>query len=244
VSFTARFTERASAYAVGRPSYPDAAIDVLLEGLGARAALAVADLGAGTGISSRAIAERGPRVFAVEPNAAMRENAEPHERVTWIAGTAEATTLADAAVDVVTAFQAWHWVDHPAAVAEARRILRPGGRMAAIYNEFDQRDPFTAAFEAMFRTFSTADIAGRRGHGLTAFETIAPERTRRFHFDNPFDVGRAGVHRHAESQSYLPRTGDAARAMHDHIDQLADAHERDGALALHFITIVVRVEEP
>jgi SAM-dependent methyltransferase len=241
MSFTERFTVRADAYAVGRPSYPAAAIDALLEGLGDPAALAVADLGAGTGLSSRAIAARGPRVFAVEPNAAMRENAAPDERVRWFAGTAEATTLPDGSVDVVAAFQAWHWVDHPAAVAEARRILRPHGRLAALYNDYDKSDPFTAGFAAIFREFSSAKNGGRRGHGLELFETIAPERTQRFAFANPFDAGRAGVHRHAESQSYLPRSGSEARAMHAHLDQLVDAHA-GGPLILQFVTTVVYID--
>lgn len=241
--YTERFTERADAYAVGRPSYPDAAIDVLFAGLGDPGALAVADLGAGTGISSRAMAARGPLVFAVEPNAAMRENAAPDERVRWIAGAAEATTLPAGSVDVVTAFQAWHWVDHSAGVAEARRILRPHGRLAALYNDYDRSDPFTAGFAVIFRAFSTAQNDGRRGHGLTAFETIAPLRTQRLEFANPFEADRAGVHKHAESQSYLPRSGDAAQAMHARIDELVDAYESSGPLTLQFITTVVRIDD-
>jgi SAM-dependent methyltransferase len=243
LSFTERFTVRAGAYAVGRPSYPAEAIDALLEGLGDPAALAVADLGAGTGLSSRAIALRGPRVFAVEPNAAMRENAAHDERVRWIAGTAESTTLPDESVDVVAAFQAWHWVDHPAAVAEARRILRPHGRLAALYNDYDKSDPFTAGFAAIFREFSSAKNGGRRGHGLELFETIAPERTQRFAFANPFDAGRSGVHRHAESQSYLPRSGEDARAMHARLDELVDGRDGSGPLILQFITTVVRIDD-
>ncbi len=237
MTFTDRFTDRAAAYASGRPSYPPAAVDVLLDGLGAPGALAVADLGAGTGISARALADRGPMVFAIEPNPAMRESAVHHERVRWIAGSAEATTLANGSVDLVTAFQAWHWVDQAAAVMEARRVLRPNGRLAAIYNELDERDAFTAAYAAMFRRFRVRDAAdGRRGHGLPAFETIAPERTHRYAFANPFALDRAGLHDYAESSSYLPRTGDAARAMHAQIDELAGAHQRDGRLTLLFTT--------
>ena len=78
---TGRFRDRAADYAAARPSYPAAALDALLEGLGAPAALVVADVGAGTGIAARLVAERGARVLAVEPNAAMRAAAEPHPRV-------------------------------------------------------------------------------------------------------------------------------------------------------------------
>jgi SAM-dependent methyltransferase len=242
LSFTERFTVRAGAYAVGRPSYPAEAIDALLEGLGDPAALAVADLGAGTGLSSRAIALRGPRVFAVEPNAAMRENAAHDERVRWIAGTAESTTLPDESVDVVAAFQAWHWVDHPAAVAEARRILRPHGRLAALYNDYDKSDPFTAGFAAIFREFSSAKNGGRRGHGLELFETIAPERTQRFAFGNTQRVDRAGMHKRVASTSYLPHEGPASEAKNRAFDELFDTYARDGFATIHLVTLVVRVD--
>jgi SAM-dependent methyltransferase len=238
MSFTERFTSRAAVYALARPSYPAAAIDALIAGLGDPASLVVADLGAGTGLSSRAIAARGPRVLAVEPNAAMRENALRDERVGWIAGTAEATTLADASVDAVAAFQAWHWVDQDAAVAEARRILRPGGRLAAVYNEHDLDDRFTAAYASIFSRFSTRDVEGRRAHGLDGFTAIAPAHVRRSAFANPFVLDREGAHAHARSQSFLPQAGAAADDMHAFIDELVTAYQRDGRVTLQFVTVV------
>ncbi len=242
MSFTERFTERATAYATGRPSYPPEAVDVLFAGLGDPAALTVADLGAGTGISSRAIAERGPRVLAIEPNAAMRANAAPDERIEWVDGTAEATTLPDASVDVVAAFQAWHWVEHPAGVAEARRILRPHGRLAAIYNERDERDPFTAAWGAIVRKYATEATEQRRADALTAFAEIAPERTQRFEYGNTQRVDRAGVHKRVASTSYLPHAGPASEAKDREFDALFDAYAHDGFVTIHLVTLVVRVD--
>ncbi|MBC7773083.1 MAG: SAM-dependent methyltransferase, partial [Pyrinomonadaceae bacterium] len=69
---TGRFSDRAEDYKKYRPSYPPDAIDAILDGLGPPASLLAADIGAGTGISSTLLAERGVRVFAVEPNPAMR----------------------------------------------------------------------------------------------------------------------------------------------------------------------------
>jgi 2-polyprenyl-3-methyl-5-hydroxy-6-metoxy-1,4-benzoquinol methylase len=66
-----RFSDRAADYVKYRPSYPMAAIDIILEGLG-QTPLVAADIGAGTGISSRLLADRGVRVLAIDPNAAMR----------------------------------------------------------------------------------------------------------------------------------------------------------------------------
>src|SRR2546422_6524846 len=97
---TGRFTDRAEDYARCRPTYPPAAIDCVLRGLGDPAGIVAADVGAGTGISARLLADRGIRVFAVEPNAAMREAAVPHQSVAWREGTAESTGLAPESVDL------------------------------------------------------------------------------------------------------------------------------------------------
>jgi SAM-dependent methyltransferase len=242
VSFTERFSDLAGAYVAARPSYPPESVDVIIEGMGDPHALAVADLGAGTGISSRVIAERGPLVYAIEPNAKMRDAAAPDERVTWVNGTAEATTLPDASVDVVAAFQAWHWVDHPAGVLEARRILRPGGRIAAIYNERDARDPFTAAYGTAIMKYATDATEQRRADALAAFASIGPAHTKRFEYGNVQRLDRAGLHQRADSSSYLPQKNEAARAMHAELDALFDRYQKDGAVLMHLVTLVVRVD--
>src|SRR5262245_7940094 len=86
-----RFTDRVADYVKHRPSYPAAAIDAMLRGLGDPTRLTAADLGAGTGIASRLLANRGLRVIAIEPNPAMRAAASPHPRVEWREGTGEST---------------------------------------------------------------------------------------------------------------------------------------------------------
>jgi SAM-dependent methyltransferase len=243
LSFTDRFSNLATAYAAARPSYPLESIDILIEGLGDPSALTVVDVGAGTGISSRLIAQRGPLCIALEPNAKMRDAAAPSDRVRWVDGTAEATTLAAASVDVVAAFQAWHWVDHPVGVGEARRILKPGGRMAAIYNERDESDAFTAGYGTIVRKYATDATEDRRFAALSNFEAIDPARTRRFEFGNIHRLDRDGVHKRAESSSYLPHSGEDADAMHLEIDELCTEFEQpDGVIAMHLVTIVVRVD--
>jgi len=241
VSYVDRFSNLTGAYVAARPSYPIEAIDAIVAGLGDPASLVVADLGAGTGISSRLIASCGPRVLAIEPNAKMRAAAEPDPRVDWIDGTAEATTLAPASVDAVVAFQAWHWVDHPAGVVEARRILRPGGCMAAVYNERDESDPFTAAYGDIVRRFALEATEEMRANALEAFAAIDPPRTQRFAFRNHQDLDRAGVHQRATSSSYLPQSGPACDAMHAAIDELLDRFAA-ASYAMRLVTLVVHVD--
>ncbi|NJR15781.1 MAG: methyltransferase domain-containing protein [Calothrix sp. CSU_2_0] len=101
-----RFSNRAEDYVKYRPIYPPEVINITLEGLAPASQLIVADIGAGTGIASRLLAERGVNVIAVEPNAAMREAAEPHPQIEFRNGSAETTKLPDTSVDLVTCFQA------------------------------------------------------------------------------------------------------------------------------------------
>jgi len=143
---TRRFSDRAEDYARYRPSYPAAAIDAILAGLAPPSQIVAADVGAGTGISTRLLADRGARVHAVEPNAAMRAAAQAHPRVTWVDGTAESTNLAANTHDLVVVAQAFHWFDVPKALAEFRRILRPHGRLAIVWNKRSREEAFTLGY--------------------------------------------------------------------------------------------------
>jgi SAM-dependent methyltransferase len=242
MSFTDRFSTRADAYVAGRPSYPPAAIDAIFEGLGDPPTLAVADLGAGTGISSRMLAARGPHVFAIEPNAAMRDAAQADPRIEWIDATAENTSLPDRSVDIVTAFQAWHWVDHALAVPEARRIVRPGGRLVIVYNERDERDAFTAGYGEIVRRYATEATEERRANALANALGLDPARTARIEFRNGQQLDRAGTHARAESTSYLPQSGPRALALHADIDALVGRFVVADLVEMHLVTTVVRID--
>lgn len=102
-----------------------------------RPGFAVVDVGAGAGELTAALAEKGCRGFAIEPNAAM--SAEGKARMgaascfEWAHGTAEAIPLEDASVDWVCYGGSFHWAQKAAALSEARRVLRPGGFLTAIW---------------------------------------------------------------------------------------------------------------
>ncbi len=241
MSFTGRFSDRAGDYAVARPSYPGAAIDALFEGLGDAGDVVVADLGAGTGISSRLLAARGAHVLAIEPNAPMREAAEPDPRVEWVGGTAEATGLEEASVDLVTAFQAFHWFDHPRALREIVRILRPGGRAAVISNERDETDPFTAGYGELVRRFATDETERRRADALALFAAYEAWHggPRRVEVRNEQRLDLEGVLACARSSSYLPKEGAVAEELDGAIRTLFSRCAADGAVTTVMRTIVV-----
>ncbi len=221
---TGRFTERAAAYARFRPDYPPPAWDAVLEGLGDPATLTAADIGAGTGISSRALAARGLRVIAIEPNAAMREAATPAPRVEWREGTAEATRLPDGSVHLVVCAQAFHWFHQPEAIAEFHRVLRPGGRLALVWNGRDRDDPLTRGYvealhavngehPAEMRPFDASVIAAG-GH-------FGPPRL--LQFEHRQEMSLEGFIGRAVSASYVPNRGPAHERL---VALLTDLFER------------------
>ncbi len=141
-----RFSDKAENYTKYRPIYPDTVINKILENLAPPNQLVAADIGAGTGISARQLAKRGVNVIAVEPNSAMREAAEKHQNVEWKNGSAEATNLSDASVDLITCFQAFHWFNPEPTLSEFRRIIKPQGRLAIVFQDINREDEFTQAY--------------------------------------------------------------------------------------------------
>lgn len=131
------FTHQADAYAHSRPTYPHTILDRLIAHAGVQPGDAVVDLGAGTGIATRPLAERGFSVTAVEPNAAMRQQAEPLENVNWVNGTFEDLPLPDGSQRWALSAQAFHWADVERALPEVRRVLQPGGCLTVIWNNRD-----------------------------------------------------------------------------------------------------------
>ncbi len=99
----------------------------------------VLEIGAGTGILTRLLAERVAHVTAVEPDERMRAVLAAGEAgVEVLAGTAEEIPVAASSVDVVIAQSAWHWVDEERAVPEVARVLRPHGRLSLVWSGPDR----------------------------------------------------------------------------------------------------------
>ncbi len=135
-------------YDRGRPDYPDAAIELLLDELGSPAR--VVDVGAGTGKLTRPLLARGLEVIAVEPAAAMRElltATEVHD------ATAESLPIPDGSVDAVVAGQAFHWFATAQALAEFARVLIPAGRLGLVWNRRDLQQPLQRELGALMAPY-------------------------------------------------------------------------------------------
>ena len=234
---TERFASRAGAYAAFRPSYPGEAVDAALAGLGEPGRLVVADLGAGTGISSRLFAERGARVIALEPNAAMRAAATPHPRIEWRAGTAEETHLPDQSVDLVTACQAFHWFATPRALAEFARIARR--RAAILQYERDERDDFTKAYGDVVRAHARDDTEALRRAALDVFAGFPGARVARAEFASKQRLDLAGLLGRASSASYLPDGGPELARLQADLRTAFERHQRGGFVDLATVTFAL-----
>lgn len=143
-----------------RPEPPEAAVDWLVP----PACHVAADLGAGTGLLSRALARKVPHVVAVEPDermAAVLRSRSPGIRV--LEGRGEAIPLPDASADAVFASSAWHWMDPDMATAEIARVLRDGGRFGLIWTSRDREVGWLQDLDRFRDSADRRDSGERRG---------------------------------------------------------------------------------
>lgn len=148
------FSTLASKYASHRPGYGPDAIRLILGAMSRPAIeLDAVDVGAGTGIWTRQLHAAGfRRVTAVEPNDAMRlagQETSAGLPIEWRKGSAEVTGMPDASADLLTMASSFHWADFPTALVEFRRVLRPNGWFAALWNtRYLERSPVLLEIEA------------------------------------------------------------------------------------------------
>lgn len=243
---TERFSDRVENYIRYRPGYPAAALDLLARECGLASGTRVADVGAGTGIFTRLLLDRGVQVFAVEPNpemrAAVKQLLTGRSGFTSVAAPAEATGLPDTSVDLVVAAQAFHWFDRNSARAEFVRILRPGGWLALIWNERElDATPFLEAYEQLLRDYAPE-------YGLVDHRDIGPADVDAF-----FHPGRATLATFSYSQRFdyeglkgrLLSSSYAPDAEHpNHFPMLRalrtifDRHQQDGCVTWLYRTRV------
>lgn len=154
----------AAVYDRYRPAPSPDVLDALIAAAGVERPDLVVDLGSGTGLATRAWAARAKAVVGVEANPRMVERARTataEANVRYVEAYAAETRLADAAADLVTSFQAFHWMEPQPVLGEAARILRPGGVFAAV--DYDVPPSVEAEVDAAFRAhFQTRREARKR----------------------------------------------------------------------------------
>ncbi|MCL2123531.1 MAG: class I SAM-dependent methyltransferase [Desulfovibrionaceae bacterium] len=227
------FTGKATVYDKARPGYAPAALDFIMGLVGKNAV--IADIGAGTGKFTVALAARGCAVIAVEPNADMRSKLPVLPNLRVVDGTAEATGLPDSSVDVVTCAQAFHWFDGEKFKAECMRILKPGERIFVVYN--GPKPEFRPHAELDWRPHKyDPDRWKRNNETMLAFFNGA---MRRETFDNPVYFDQEHHEAYMLSHSDSPRPGD--EEYDRFIESIAAIFERcnvNGNMLLPLETVV------
>ncbi|RCW49069.1 class I SAM-dependent methyltransferase [Paenibacillus prosopidis] len=241
-----RFSDRVDKYVKYRPSYPQDAIAYLYNIVGFRPDSEIADIGAGTGIFSKLLVERGSHVIAVEPNLAMREAAEKElgrePNYHSVSGSAEATGLPDGTVDFIVCAQAFHWFDRSAAQYEFHRILKPGGKVVLIWNSrLTQGTPFLEEYEQLLQKFGTD--YGKVKHTNLSKESLfsffkdgGPQEVR---FTNGQSFDFEQLRGRLLSSSYSPLQGHPNyKPMMADLRNLFDRNNREGKVLFEYETQV------
>jgi SAM-dependent methyltransferase len=208
---TERFSNRVDNYVKYRPGYPAEVLDFLKTECRLPDDTAIADIGAGTGIFTALLLDRGYRVYAVEPNEAMRNAAlkQLGGNTEFIAvnGTAEATTLDAQSIALIVCAQAFHWFDAAKTRVEFGRILKDQGQVALIWNNrLADADEFSIAYERLLKQDSVDyDKVNHRNIGDINFKAFFKDgvyKTAKFSNVQVFDEG--GLLGRAYSSSYVP----------------------------------------
>lgn len=232
-----------------RPDYPADAIAAGLRSADGRLPTEVLDLGAGTGKLTAVLAAIGiARITAVEPDPQMAAQiAAVAPGTPVLAGSAERIPLADAAVDAVTVGQAMHWFDLDAALPEMARVLRPGGRVVAVWNTADPEHAFTVEFERLQSRHVRARNSALPA-GTTADDTAGRADDNDDDDDEPPFAGRPDftdpvltstrwvremtpeqLHGFLDTLSYVITADEVhRRALHEGLDVLIDGWLLDG----------------
>ncbi|BCS54425.1 class I SAM-dependent methyltransferase [Geobacter sp. SVR] len=167
-------------YERGRPEYPKDAVDRLIHELAIVPGTTVVDVGAGTGKFTRLLASSGARIIAVEPVEGMRRKLAAV--CPWIEvrdGSAEQIPLPSGSADSLTAAQAFHWFRGEEALAEFRRVLRPGGGLGLIWNLRDDSVDWMACLGRIYERYEGGTPRYKSGewqHAFAATSLFAPLR--------------------------------------------------------------------
>jgi len=234
------FGTAAADYVAGRPDYPAEAVAWLLGD-----AREVADVGAGTGKLTAALVAAGAHVTAVEPDAGMLDALRREvPQAVPLQGTAEHLPLADAVVDAVVLGQAWHWVDVPAASAEAARVLRPGGVLGLVWNVRDASEGWPAALGAIMH--SSAAEEAIETDAIVVDPPFGPLARREWSWTRPMTV--ESVLAMAASRSYLiALEPDERAAVLERIRALLASHPDTAGrpeFAMPYTTVAFRTVAP
>ncbi|HQU91271.1 MAG TPA: methyltransferase domain-containing protein [Pyrinomonadaceae bacterium] len=240
-----RFSNRVENYVKYRPSYPAEVLNVFRDEMGLNSESLVADIGSGTGISSKLFLDSGNVVYGVEPNAKMREAAAEflaaYPNFYSIDGTSTATNLFNASVNIITAAQAFHWFEPEPTRKEFKRILKPGGWVALMWNERQlDTTPFLIEYEKLLLKYANDYTKVRHDNiNETTLKNYFQGDFRTATFANKQVLDFDGIKGRVSSSLYMPSESDRQySAMVEELQTLFDKHAENDRIQVFYDTNV------
>lgn len=234
-----RFSATADDYRRYRPDYPSELFDWLLAQAGVGAGARVLDLGCGTGISARQLAERGLSVVGLDPNGTMLARArEAAGGPRYIRGAAEHLPFRPHGFELATGAQCFHWFDLDRVLPALGRAVVPGGSAAAFWN-VRRAEGLAGAYDELLLEHSREFAAVERGDTTLEVlrECVAPESEAEFEHEQVMSL-EAFLGR-ARSSSYVVHGVDDRPAFDRALTELFHAHERRGTVRLGYRVIAI-----
>lgn len=236
-----RFNNCGETYDKYRPSYPKEIIDFLNEAIGLNEDSIIADIGSGTGISTKIFLENGNTVYAVEPNKDMRQVAEKSfescSNFYSINGESETTNLQSESIDIIVVAQSFHWFDPVPTKDEFLRILKPNGSVVLLYNRRNNSNEFMdkyleliGKYGEQYSSESRDDISNNFFESKTVHEKI---------LHNPQIVDFDGLKGNLVSYSYIPKEDNPRFiSMIEELKTLFDKYNKNGEVILEYYTCI------
>jgi len=132
------------------------------------------DMGCGTGLSARALGEMAELVIGADLSAAMIAQAARAAGPLYVVAAAEALPFAAGPFDLITCGLAFHWFDRAEFLAEARRVLKPGGFLVVYDHWFAGRMRESAVFEQWHRSEYLSRYPAPPRKGRADLESLDP----------------------------------------------------------------------
>ena len=231
-----------------RPRYPQTLIEWLKNECTLSAEHIIADIGSGTGQMTELFLKNGNLVYSIEPNADMRRAVEQelhtYSNLKSLDATAEATTLPDNSVNLITVGNAFHWFNPSQTRKEFFRILKPQGWVILAWNlERNNGSPFAMAFEGFWQKHidpaARFKRAGESKISDNVIQFFGVENLKEISFDNYQVCDFEALKGVALSFLKAPQPGDPRYpVMLDELKVLFNQYQENGMVTLEYDTAV------
>jgi len=237
IDSTQRFTRTVANYIRYRPDYPQALLDKIIERTGVNIASSIADIGAGTGIFSKLLLDNSLSVTAIEPNrymlGAAKETLSSNPDFRYLNNSAEQTGLTARSVDLICVAQAFHWFNQDKTLVEFKRVLKPFGYIALIWNQREEQHPFQNQYDSLLIKYAT-DYQNTHHMNMPQAQIarfFAPGEMHTFDFTNAQQFDLNGLIGRIKSCSYCPHEDSTDFSeLSQALERLFNEYSQDGLI--------------